>query len=152
MALGLAGVVAVFLLIVALERRLPHKKMLVATGVLMTAVLVVMVGTTVQTLQKVGWAPVSPVQGLDLPYWSGLWLGLYPTWEGMLAQAGAAVFVVGSYLIAEWLRSQRRRRILVAPAVRSPVTGRSRAAGTQLARSSDRRRWPSRRDKFAAVL
>ena len=142
--LGLAGVVAVFLLIVALERRLPHKKMLVATGVLMTAVLVVMVGTTVQTLQKVGWAPVSPVQGLDLPYWSGLWLGLYPTWEGMLAQAGAAVFVVGSYLIAEWLRSHRRRRILVAPVVHAPVvhtpvTGRSEqlaAAGAELRSTS----------------
>ncbi len=31
-ALGLAGVVGVFVLVIALERKLPHKKMLVATG------------------------------------------------------------------------------------------------------------------------
>ena len=35
--LGFAGVLAVFALVIALERRLPHKKMLVATGVLITA-------------------------------------------------------------------------------------------------------------------
>jgi high-affinity iron transporter len=61
--------------VVVLERRLPHK-MLVATGLL-------------------SWLPVSPVDGLELPYWAGLWLGLFPTWEGLLAQAGAAAFVVG---------------------------------------------------------
>jgi hypothetical protein len=36
------------------ERRLPHRKMLVATGVLITGVLVVLVGGTVQTMQAVG--------------------------------------------------------------------------------------------------
>ncbi|HJU46693.1 MAG TPA: FTR1 family protein, partial [Gaiellaceae bacterium] len=111
-ALGFAAVVAVFFLVVALERKLPHKKMLIATGVLITWVLVVMVGTTVQTLQKVGWVPVTPIEGLQLPYWSGLWLGIYPTWEGMLAQVAAATFVVGSYVLAERLRARRRARIL----------------------------------------
>jgi high-affinity iron transporter len=114
-ALGFLGVVAVFLLVVGLERKLPHKKMLIATGILITWVLVVMVGTTAQTLQKVGWLPVSPVEGLDLPYWSGLWLGLYPTWEGLCAQAAAAVIILGSYGAAEQLRARRRARIL-APA------------------------------------
>ena len=41
--LGLAAVVAVFVLVIALERKLPHKKMLIATGLLITWVLVVMV-------------------------------------------------------------------------------------------------------------
>ena len=80
---GFAGVVGVFFLVIALERRLPHKKMLIATGVLITWVLVILVGQTVQTMQKVGWLPVSPIEGLQLPYWSGVWLGLYPTWEGL---------------------------------------------------------------------
>jgi high-affinity iron transporter len=114
-ALGLAGAIAVFVLVVRLERKLPHKKMLIVTGLLITWVLVVMVGTTVQTLQKVGWLPVSPVEGLELPYWSGLWLGLYPTWEGLCAQGGAAVLVLGSYFAAERLRAYKRARIL-APA------------------------------------
>ena len=107
-ALGLAGVVGVFVLVIKLERKLPHKKLLIATGVLITGVLVVMVGTTVQTMQKVGWIGVTPIQGLELPYWAGLWLGLFPTWQGLIAQTAAIVFVVGSYLAAEGV--QRRRR------------------------------------------
>ncbi len=111
---GFAGVVGVFFLVIALERKLPHKKMLVATGVLITGVLVVLVGQTVQVLQKVGWMPVTPVEGLRLPYEAGVWLGLYPTWEGLLAQAGAVVFVVGSYVAAEAVRKRRRVRLLAA--------------------------------------
>ena len=111
-ALGLAGVVGVFVLVIALERKLPHKKLLVATGVLITGVLVVMVGTTVQTMQKVGWMAVTPIDGLELPYWAGLWLGLYPTWQGLIAQTAAAVFVVGSYVAAEGVRRRRRTRLV----------------------------------------
>ena len=62
-ALGFAGVLAVFVLVVALERKLPHKKMLIATGLMITWVLVVMVGQTVQTMQKVGWLAVTPDRG-----------------------------------------------------------------------------------------
>ena len=114
-ALGFAAVVAVFFLVIALERKLPHKKMLIATGLMITWVLVVLVGQTVQTLQKVGWVPVTPIEGLDLPYWGGLWLGLYPTWEGLVAQAAALAFVIGSYVAAEAVRNRRRARILAAP-------------------------------------
>ncbi len=109
-ALGLAGVIAMFVLVITLERKLPHKKMLIATGLLITWVLVVMVGTTVQTLQKVGWVGVTPIEGLQLPYWAGLWLGIFPTRQGLLAQAAALVFVLGSYVAAERLRKQRRAR------------------------------------------
>jgi high-affinity iron transporter len=110
--LGLAATLAVGGLTIMLERKLPHRKMLVATGILMTWVLVILVGTTVQTFQVVGWLPVTPIEALQLPYWAGAWLGIYPTWEGVAAQVGAAVFVVGSYLAAEQLRAHRRRRIL----------------------------------------
>ena len=71
-----------------------------------------------QNLQVVGWMPVTPVENLRLPYWTGLWLGIFPTWEGLIAQCGAAAFVVGSYLVAEQLR-KRRRRVIVAAAVSS---------------------------------
>jgi high-affinity iron transporter len=114
-AVGFAAVVGVFFLVVALERKLPHKKMLIATGLMITWVLVVLVGQTVQTMQKVGWVPVTPIENLELPYWSGVWLGLYPTWEGLLAQAAAAAFVLGSYFAAEAVRNRRRARILAAP-------------------------------------
>jgi high-affinity iron transporter len=113
---GFAGVVGVFFLVIALERRLPHKKMLIATGILITWVLIILVGQTLQTMQKVGWVPVTPIDGLELPYWSGVWFGLYPTWEGLAAQGAAAAFVIGSYFGAETLRKRRRARILEAPA------------------------------------
>ena len=74
-----------------------------------------MVGTTVQTLQKVGWVGVTPIEGLELPYWAGLWFGVFPTWQGMLAQAAAFVFVLGSYFAAEHVRARKRKRILAAP-------------------------------------
>jgi high-affinity iron transporter len=66
---------------------------------------------------------VTPIEGLELPYWSGVWLGIYPTWEGLLAQATALAFVLGSYFAAETVRSRRRARILAAPiGVQSPDT------------------------------
>jgi high-affinity iron transporter len=103
-----------------LERRLPHKKMLIATGLLITWVLVVMVGTTVQTMQKVGWIPVTPIDGLELPYWTGLWLRVFPTWEGVIAQCAAAAFVLGSYVAAEHVRKRRRSRIVFAASATAP--------------------------------
>jgi high-affinity iron transporter len=113
-AVGLLAVVGVFVLVVALERKLPHKKMLIATGLLITWVLVVMVGTTVQTMQKVGWIGVTPIEGLQLPYWAGLWLGLFPTWQGLGAQAAAAAFVLGSYVAAEAVRKRKRARVIAS--------------------------------------
>ena len=62
---------------------------------------------------------MTPVEGLRLPYWAGLWLGIFPTWQGLLAQGAAIAFVVGSYVLAETLRKRKRRAILEKPA---PVT------------------------------
>jgi high-affinity iron transporter len=114
-AIGLAATLAVGYLTIKLQRRLPHKKMLIATGLLILWVLVIMVGTTVQTLQVVGWIPVTPIEGLRTPYWAGLWFGVFPTWEGLLAQGAAIVFVLGSYFLAEQLRARKRRAILDKP-------------------------------------
>jgi high-affinity iron transporter len=108
--IGLAATVLVGFAVFGLERKLPQKKMLMLTGVMVTWVLVVMVGTTVQIMQVVGWLPVSPIAGLRLPYWSGVWFGFFPTWEGVLLQLSALLFVLGSYLGAEALRKRRRNR------------------------------------------
>jgi high-affinity iron transporter len=121
-AIGLGATLAVGFLTIRLQRKLPHKKMLVATGLLILWVLVVMVGTTVQTLQVVGWVPVTPVDGLQLPYWAGLWLGIFPTWEGLLAQGAAFAFVLGSYAAAEQLRKRKRRTIIDKPAPVTPTS------------------------------
>jgi high-affinity iron transporter len=106
-AIGVAGTILIGVVVLLLQAKLPYKKMLVATGIMIGAVLLVMVGNTVHVLQLVGWLPLHGIQGLDLPYWSGLWFGLFPTWEGILLQAAAGVFVTGSYFLAERKRDRR---------------------------------------------
>ncbi len=116
--LGLAAVAAVAIVTFKLERKLPYKRMLIATGLLLTLVLVIMVGKTARTMQGVGWLPITPLD-LDLPYWVGLWLGGFPTVETFSAQVAAAVLVIGSYLVAERIRRPRSSRA-PAPAAATP--------------------------------
>lgn len=119
-ALGVLATAAVGALVFVAHAKLPHRKILIATGVLIAAVLVNMVGTTVHLTQAVGWLPITPIPGLDLPYWAGLWFGLYPSWEGLVLQVAALVFVVGSYFVAERLKNrERQRRVATASAVPS---------------------------------
>jgi high-affinity iron transporter len=107
--LGLALTGAVAVVTFKLQRKLPYKRMLIATGVLLAFVLVVMVGTTARTLQGIGWLPITPID-VQLPYWAGTWLGAFPTWESLGAQVLSLVIVLGSYVLAEELRVKRPRR------------------------------------------
>jgi high-affinity iron transporter len=108
-AVGGLAVAGVGVLTLMLQRKLPHKRMLELTGVMILGVLVIMAGKTVQVWQAVGWLEVHPVGEVRLPYWVGLWFGVFPTWEGVAAQAAAMLFVIGSYVGAEWVRARRRR-------------------------------------------
>lgn len=84
------------------HRRLPYKKMLVGTGVLLGVVLLVMVGEQAQEMQLAHWLPTTNLPALAplLPQWMGTWFSLFPTLETLLAQALAALLVLGSYWIA----------------------------------------------------
>ena len=113
-ALGMLGVAAVGLVTFRLQKRLPYKKMLVVTGVLIGGVLLVLVGNTIHTMQAVGWVPITPVGSISIPYWMGLWFGVYPTWETLIGQGAAAAFVIGSYYLAEHQQTRRRRSVTAA--------------------------------------
>jgi high-affinity iron transporter len=104
----------------ALERRLPYKKMLIFTGLLISLVLVVLVGNTARTMQGVGWLPIHPID-VELPLWMGTWLGVYPTVETLVAQLLALVFVIGSYFGAEWMRKRDLRRAIEQSKAEEPV-------------------------------
>jgi high-affinity iron transporter len=82
--------------------------MLVVTGVMIGFVLLTMVGNTVHVMQVVGWMPITPIVGLNLPLWLGQWLGVFATWQGIGLQIVAAVFVIGSYFWAEYMNKNRR--------------------------------------------
>jgi high-affinity iron transporter len=107
-AVGLAATVLVGVAALRLQARLPYKKMLIATGIMIGVVLLTMVGHTIHVMQIIGWVGITPIGTLTMPAWLELWIGVYATWESILWQA-AAVFVVGSYVLAERLRKRRVR-------------------------------------------
>jgi len=108
-ALGLAGTAVVGVLTFALHRKLPYKRMLVLTGVLIGAVLVVMIGGTAATFQDLGWLPRHDLP-FAVPGWLGAWFEIYGTWETIGAQVVAALLVVGSYGLARHVKVGRPRK------------------------------------------
>ncbi len=101
-AFGLMLTTVVAVLTFVTHRRLPYRRMLVLTGVLLGVVLLVMVGEQAQEMQLAGWLPKSEVRWLApyTPDWMGVWLSIFPTRETLTAQALAALLVIGSYVAA----------------------------------------------------
>jgi len=96
----LTGIVAVFTFVA--HQRLPYRRMLVLTGILLGIVLIVMVGEQAQEMQLAHWIPTTPIPALVpvTPPWVGLWFSIFPTVQTLLAQAMAAALVLGSYVAA----------------------------------------------------
>jgi len=108
-AIGLTGTAIVGVFVFLLHRKLPYKKMLILTGILVGVVLVVMIGGTALSFAELGWIPMHRTP-FDLPVWMGSWFEIYPVWETLGAQVLAAGFVVGSYYLAEELKDRGPRR------------------------------------------
>lgn len=94
---ALTAVVAVLTFVA--HARLPYRRMLVLTGLLLGVVLLVMVGEEAQEMQLAHWIPTTEISWLKnvVPGWMGLWFSVFPTVETMVAQGLAALLVVGSY-------------------------------------------------------
>jgi high-affinity iron transporter len=99
----LTGMVA--LLTFVLQQRLPYRKMLITTGILLGVVLLVMVGEQAQEMQLAHWISTTEISSLKnyMPPWMGLWFAVFPTVETLVAQFIAAVLVIGSYYAARHL-------------------------------------------------
>ncbi len=117
-AIGLAATALVGLFVFWLHRKLPYRRMLVLTGLLVGIVLVVMVGGTALSFQDLGWLPRHETP-FTVPGWMGAWFEMYSTWETLAAQALAAAFVVGSYYAAEHIKVRRPLKRGEQPAVRA---------------------------------
>lgn len=104
LGLSLSTMVAVLTFI--LQQRLPYRKMLITTGVLLGVVLLVMVGEQAQEMQLAHWISRTDIPWLvnAIPAWLGMWFAVFPTYETLLAQALAATLVVGSYYAARRVR------------------------------------------------
>jgi high-affinity iron transporter len=109
LGLILTGMVA--LLTFVANRRLPYRKMLVATGVMLGGVLLIMVGEQAQEMQLAHWIPTHTISSLVpiIPSWAGLWFSIFPTVETLTAQALAGGIVVGSYFMAHRQSSYEAR-------------------------------------------
>jgi high-affinity iron transporter len=116
-AVGLffTGIVAILTFFA--HRRMPYKKMLILTGVMLAIVLVVMVGESVQEMQQAGWISTTVIN-LPIPQWVGLWFAIFPNIEGICAQIFAGVFVVGSYFLAQYIKVWRPMKHGGTPAQR----------------------------------
>lgn len=117
-AFGLTATAVVGVTVFWLHHKLPYKRMLVLTGVLVGVVLVVMIGGTALSFQELGWIPRDPTP-FTLPEWMGPWFEMYSTWETLGIQLAAALLVIGSYYLAEYVKVSRPRARGEVAAVRA---------------------------------
>ena len=132
-SLGLAITAVVGALTFTLERKLPYKKMLIVTGMLIALVLVVLVGNTARTMQGVGWLSIHPID-IDLPLWMGTWLGHLPD-RGDAGRAAARLLLRDRQLLRRRVAAQAR----AAPLDRRLRGGNARAGPCRRGRRAERR-------------
>jgi high-affinity iron transporter len=96
--------------------KLPYRKLLVLTGILVVTIMVSFIGQTVRLFQTVGWISVHPIPNIQFPDWAGLWLGLYPSWEGLCIPPLALVYVGGAWLLTRWRSSVAKRQVVLETA------------------------------------
>ena len=106
LGLFFTGIVA--LLTFVLHQRLPYRKMLVFTGILLGVVLLVMVGEQAFEMQQANWIGTTTISWLKIPDWAGVWFSVFPTVQTLVAQAIALVLVVGSYFVARYQSAKLR--------------------------------------------
>jgi high-affinity iron transporter len=102
LGLFFTGIVAVLTFVA--HRKLPYRKMLIVTGVMLGFVLLVMVGEQAFEMQQAGWIGTTQIDWLadKIPAWAGVWFSVFPTVQTLVAQAIAAFLVVGSYFAARF--------------------------------------------------
>jgi len=100
--IGLALTLVVAVITFWAHHRMPYRKMLIFTGIMLGFVLLVMVGEEAFEMQQAGWLPTTTIKALDglIPEWAGVWFSLFPTVETIVAQVIAFALVVGSYFIS----------------------------------------------------
>jgi high-affinity iron transporter len=108
--IGLLFTAATGVLTFALHQRLPYKRLLIVTGVMLLFVLLVSVGEEVNEMQLAGWIGTTEIHGLSIPGWMGTWFSLFDNWETFVGQFVALALVIGSYVAAQYWRVWRPRR------------------------------------------
>jgi high-affinity iron transporter len=108
--IGVLFTAAAGVLTFGLHQRLPYKRLLIITGVMLLFVLLVSVGEEVNEMQLAGWIGTTEIHWLYIPGWMGTWFSLFNNWETFIGQFIALSLVLGSYVAAQYLRVWRPRR------------------------------------------
>ncbi|GMA62061.1 hypothetical protein GCM10025859_25010 [Alicyclobacillus fastidiosus] len=90
------------------HQKLPYKKMLVFTGIMLGFVFEIMVGEQVNEMQLAHWIPTHTFP-VNIPAWAGTWFSVFNNWETIIAQVAAAIFVIGSYYAARMEKFKPRK-------------------------------------------
>jgi high-affinity iron transporter len=118
-AIGSLFTAAAGTLTFGLHQRLPYRRLLIITGVLLLSVLIVSVGEEVNEMQLAGWIGTTQIHWLHIPGWMGTWFSLFNNWETFAGQFLALLIVLGSYFLAQYLRVWRPRKRGLAAAQRA---------------------------------
>jgi high-affinity iron transporter len=108
--IGCLFTAAVGVLTFALHQRLPYRRLLIITGLMLLLVLLVSVGEEVNEMQLAGWIGTTSLPGVSIPAWMGTWFSLFGNWQTVAGQFIALAVVIGSYVGAQYLRVWRPRR------------------------------------------
>jgi high-affinity iron transporter len=100
--LGLTLITIIGVAVFVIGAHLPYRKMLVLTGFLVVSIMVTFIGSTVRLFQTVGWLPIHPIVSLEIPSWMGVWLGFYPSWEGLIIPFSGLGYVAAAWLFVKW--------------------------------------------------
>jgi high-affinity iron transporter len=124
---GLVFIGTIGTLILFFGAKLPYRKLLIVTGVLVVSIMVTFMGSAVRLFQTVGWLPVHPLPGFNLPNWAGVWLGIYPSWEGILIPPLALVYVVGAWLYTKITAQRAGEKYAISPPLPATVSREKKA-------------------------
>ena len=76
-----------------MSKRLPIGRFFSISSILIAVLAVILVGKGVAALQEAGWVSQALIQAPRIE-----WLGLYPSWQSLLAQLAVAVVAVIGFL------------------------------------------------------
>lgn len=97
MALACATLAVIAWILLRTSRRLPLGSFFSASSALIAVLAVVLAGKGLAALQEAGWAGVTVVSAPRLE-----WLGIYPTWQTLMAQLVVLVLLAAGFAFNWW--------------------------------------------------